>query len=116
MASLNMAGPFTFSESGIDNAIQKNRKGNYALGSANQDGTLNVAYIGRSDSDLNAELKQRLGTHDYPSFKASYANSISEAYEKECQNYHDFGENKSLANEIHPAKPNSNHRCPICGQ
>jgi len=107
-----MNGPFKFDNSGIDNAIVLNKIGNYALGSANQDGTLSVAYVGRSDTDLNVELKQRLQTHNYPHFKASYASSVKEAYEKECKNYHDFNPSK---NEIHPAKPNSNHKCPICG-
>ena len=112
MASLGMSGPFPFTNTGIDNTIQSDKIGNYALGSANQDGTLNVAYVGRSDNDLNAELKQRLETHNHPNFKASYASSPKEAYEKECKNYHDFDPSQ---NKIHPAKPNSNYRCPICG-
>ena len=116
MASLNMSGPFPFSNLGINNAVKRNKIGNYALGSANQDGTLRVGYEGRSDNDLNAELKQRLQTHNYSSFKASYAISPKAAYEKECKNYHDFGVNKSLSNDIHPAKPDLNYRCPICGQ
>ena len=55
-----MSGPFPFSDSGIDNSVQNNRIGNYALDSANQDGTLKVAYVGRSDTDLNAELKTKI--------------------------------------------------------
>ncbi len=113
MTSLNLSGPFKFTSDGIDNAIDDNKIGNYALGTKNKDGNgLTVSYVGRSDSDLKSELKQRLDTHKHPDFKASYANSAEEAYKKECQNYHDFSPSE---NEIHPAKPNSNINCPICG-
>ena len=112
MASLNMSGPFSFTESGIDSAIHDNKIGNYALGSKNDKNGLGISYVGRSDNDLKSELKQRLQTHPHSHFKASYANSVEEAYIKECQNYHDFSPPE---NEIHPAKPNSNINCPICG-
>ena len=112
MASLDMSGPFSFTDNGIDSAIHDNKIGNYALGSENPKGGLNVSYVGRSDNDLKSELKQRLQTHPNSHFKASYANSAKEAYEKECKNYHDFDPSQ---NQIHPAKPNSNYGCPICG-
>ncbi len=54
----------------------------------------------------------------YERFKFSYADSIQEAYEKECQNYHDFGgEEGYLRNKEHPAKPDRYEgTCPICGR
>jgi len=60
-----------------------------------------------------SELKQRLETHPNSHFKASYAGSVKEAYEKEGKNYHDFNPPQ---NQIHPAKTNSNTQCPVCGQ
>ena len=108
-----MNAPFPFNEKSIDNTIHDNKIGNYALGSINDKDGLSVSYVGRSDNDLKAELKQRLQTHPHSHFKTSYANSVEEAYNKECQNYHDFSPSE---NEIHPAKPNLNIQCPVCGQ
>jgi len=115
MASLDMKGPFTFDAPTINQVIHDNKIGNYALGSKNEKGGLNASYVGRSDTDVKIELHARLQTHKHPHFKCSYANSVKEAYEKECKNYHDFGPD-NLENEIHPAAPDgSNLRCPICG-
>lgn len=113
MSSLNMKGPFTFTNDGINDVIQDDIIGNYALGIINDKGGLTVSYVGRSDADLKSELKQRLDTHPHSHFKASSASSAEEAYNKECQNYHDFSPSE---NEIHPAKPNLNIQCPVCGQ
>ena len=113
MPNLNMKGPFTFTNDVIDDVIQDDIIGNYALGEVNDKGRLTVTYVGRSDTDLKSELKQRLDTHPHSHFKASFASSVEEAYNKECQNYHDFSPSE---NEIHPAKANSNIKCPICGQ
>lgn len=107
-----MSEPFSFTEDGIDSVIHDNKIGNYALGSKNGNGGLTVSYVGRSDSDLKAELKQRLQTHSHSHFKASYAKNVEEAYNIECQNYHDFSPSE---NEIHPAKPDPNMKCPVCG-
>ncbi len=115
MPSLDMNGPFSFTNEEIDSRIRDNKIGNYALGSKNSKGGLNVSYVGRSDTDLKAELKQRLETHDHSHFKASYANSPKEAFEKECKNYHDFGGKNELENKIHPARPkNVNWKCTEC--
>jgi len=116
MGNLSMSGPFDFDENGIDNAIHDNKIGNYALGTKNEKGGLDVSYVGRSDNDLKAELKTRLQTHNHSHFKASYAKSAEEAYRNECQNYHDFDPDK-LENKIHPDAPNeTNLTCKICGK
>ena len=37
------------------------------------------------------------------------------AFEKECQNYHDFGGSKKLDNKIHPDRPkDKDYECPVC--
>lgn len=108
-----MKGPFIFTSDGIDDVIKDNIIGNYALGTVNDKGGLSVSYVGRSDTDLKTELKQRLDTHPHPNFKASSADSAEEAYKKECQNFHDFSPPE---NENHPAKPNLSVKCPVCGQ
>ena len=112
MASLGMEGPYNFTSSEIDRVVTKTSPGNYALGLSND--TFNVNYVGRSDSNVNQELKVRLDSK-YKHFKYSYATSSKTAFEKECRNYHDFGGSKSLDNEIHPSRPaGTSYECPVC--
>ena len=112
MAKLNMTGTFILSNEEIDKRVTKTSAGNYALGRV-ENNTFYVKYVGRSDNDLNKRLKDWVGS--YESFKFSYASSPKSAFEKECENYHDFGENKSLDNKAHPDRPdNANWSCPNC--
>ncbi len=114
MATLGMEGPYSFTSSEIDRIVTRTSPGNYALGYTKDDGTFIVQYVGRSDSDVNQELKARLATK-YSKFKYSYATSPKAAFEKECRNYHDFGGNKDLDNEIHPSRPaGADWECPSC--
>lgn len=102
MAQLNMEGPYSLTLEVIDKKVRKATIGNYALGKT-EGGTFIVQYVGRSDIDLNARLKDHIGF--YSEFKFSYASSAKEAYAKELRNYTDFGGSDSLDNEIEPAKP-----------
>lgn len=81
-----------------------------------EDGNFSIMYIGRSDTDLQTEIIARSGA--YPQcthFMYSYANTIKEAFEKECKNFHDCGGAESLLNKIHPDKPNgADYKCPYC--
>ena len=114
MASLNMQGPYPLTRDKIDEVITKTSAGNYALGYVNEEKTFIVQYVGRADADVASRLKQHVG-EKYKRFKYSYATSPKAAFEKECHNYHDFGEGKSLDNKIHPDRPaNSNWKCPRC--
>lgn len=114
MASLGMEGPYSFTSSEIDEAVTKTSPGNYASGHKNEEGTFIVEYVGRSDTDVNKELKARL-TNKYKHFKYSYATSPKAAFEKECHNYHDFGGKEKLDNEIHPSRPaGTDWECPVC--
>jgi hypothetical protein len=116
MPSLDMSGPFDFTSQETDRHVEPKRIGNYALGNMKDDGTtFLVKYVGRSDTDLNVELKARLDK-PYRKFKFSYAGSVREAFDKECRNYHDFGGKGSLDNEVHPARPpGANWPCPVSG-
>ena len=112
--TLDMEGPFSLTSIGIDSQITRTAAGNYALGNKNAKGIFIVKYVGRSDSDVNARLKQHLDS-GHEMFKYSYATSPKAAFEKECKNFHDFGENGKLENEIHPDRPNdSRWKCPYC--
>ena len=77
-----MQGPYSFTSSEIDKILTRTSPGNYALGRTDDD-TFFVSYVGRSDSDINQELKSRL-TRNYTKFKYSYATSPKAAFEKEC--------------------------------
>ena len=114
MATLNMNGPYDLTAVKVTAVVTKTSAGNYALGYVNTDNVFVVQYVGRADSDVAARIKQHVG-ENYKSFKYSYATSPKAAFEKECHNYHDFGENKKLHNKIHPDRPaDSGWKCPCC--
>lgn len=88
--------------------------GAYVLGYKNQQGSFVVQYVGRSDTDINARLLQHL-EEGYLSFKFQQLSTIYDAFCKECNLYHDFGENKLLKNKEHPDRPvGTNYLCPRC--
>jgi hypothetical protein len=116
MASLNMNGPYPLTAQRIDEVVTRTSPGNYALGRVS-DGTFYVSYVGRSDDDVKARLKSWVDAkpNRYKRFKFSYATSPKAAFEKECHNYHDFGENETLDNKSHPQRPaGTNWKCPVC--
>ena len=118
MASLGMLGPFALTDIDVNKRVPENVMGNYAFLQKKwlTDEYL-VRYVGRSDSDLKKEIKQQVKTDRAKGcthFKYSIAKSVKEAFEKECKNYHDFGESECLYNDIHPAKPaGTKYECPI---
>ena len=120
MASLGMLGPFALTDIDVNKRVPENVMGNYAFGYIDkEDGAFVVCCVGRSDFDLKKEIKQQMRndcakgcTH----FMFSIAKSKKEAFEKECRNYHDFGECDCLNNDIHPAKPaGTEYKCPVGG-
>jgi len=126
MASLNMRGPFLLTDEEVNIRVEEGKMGNYAYGYLEKrDGRqiFIVRYVGRSTTDLRREIKERHKSEskftplDCEYFKFSYATSVREAYEKECHNFHDFGEEQSLLNDAHPAKPEEggSYCCPVEG-
>lgn len=118
MPNLNMNnGPYALTNEEVRRRVDVNMKGNYAFGNTEEDGLFHVYYVGRSDTDLQAEIIAR--SADFPQltqFMFSYASSAKEAYEKECKNYHDFM-CPALLNKIHPDRPDgTDYHCPECGQ
>ncbi|WP_106496136.1 hypothetical protein [Lentibacillus sp. Marseille-P4043] len=117
MSSLDMKGSYVYSLESISSVITKKSPGNYVLGYKNEDNEFIVRYVGRADSDLNDRIKDHLSKNKYRHFKYSYASSAKAAFEKECRNYHDFGEKEKLDNKIHPDSPDgTNRKCPSCGK
>lgn len=120
MATLDMLGPFALTDNEVNKSVPENVMGNYAFGYIDkEDGAFVVCYVGRSDFDLKKEIKQQMRTHRAKGcdhFMFSTAKTKKEAFEKECRNYHDFGECDCLNNDIHPAKPaGTKYNCPIEG-
>jgi len=103
-------GPYPLTDSGVDANVSASI-GAYALGEHRTDGIFYIDYIGRSDVNLAARLKQHV-TEPSPHFRFTYCPSAKAAFEKECNLYHDFTPPK---NKVHPARPqNSNWSCPRC--
>jgi hypothetical protein len=73
-----------------------------------------VRYIGRSDTDVRAELKAQ-GYDETGGFKWVEAPSQREGFEMQCRLYHDFGGSDALENEDHPDRaPGTRWTCPVC--
>ncbi len=115
MASLNMEGPYVLVPDKIDEQITAKTPGNFALGYI-VDTDFIVIYIGRADEDLNTVLKDFVfWRSDCLFFKYAVAKTAKEAFEKECINFHDFGETVNLKNIHHPEPPpQSRWKCPGC--
>lgn len=104
-------GPHELTQAAVDRAVVGTGPGAYALGEQNSSGGINVSYVGRSDEDLNARLKDWIGS--YKHFKYGFYPTAEAAFMKECRLYHHFN---TAANQIHPARPaGSNAKCPVCG-
>ena len=112
MASTGLHGIHELSDKGINSNVDTTGIGCYALGTANNQGGLNVLRIGRSDIDLNKRLHQYVKfSNKYPYFKYGFLNSVKDCYEYECKLWHKFTPSN---NPNHPDKPNgTNYRCPI---
>jgi hypothetical protein len=113
MESIEMKGPFDLTADSINVQVAELSSGNYVLGNFDCKGIPFIKYTGRSDCDLNTEIKKFIGK--YQLFKFLYASSVQEAFEKECKYYHDYGESNELDNKVHPDRPaGTDWLCPIC--
>lgn len=122
MATLDMYGPFRLNNEEVDKMVRENKIGNYAygyIGYKKGKRTFVVRYVGRSDSDLKTEIRQQMKTDRAKGcthFVYSVAESVKDAFEKECRDFHYFGGADKLNNQNHPAKPaGTNYKCPVIG-
>lgn len=98
----------------VAEVVTKTSAGNYALGYLESDGGFVPEYVGRADEDVKDRLSQHARQKKYQRFKFSYASSPKAAFEKECQNWHDW--KGQLDNKIHPDRPaGTNWKCPVAG-
>ena len=109
--SAGLSASHTLDPETIAAVVSRKSPGVFALGRS-EAGTFYIRYVGRSDDDVAAVLKEHVG--DYQHFKFAYFGSSRTAFEKECQLYHDFGETK-LNNRFHPLRPSAGSwHCPRC--
>jgi hypothetical protein len=117
MPKLDMDGPFDLKNGVIDEEIGKDVIGNFALGFMNKNGKFVVKAVGRSDANLNKDLKsakrkfsggffgQLLGKSKLDKFKYSVAANADSAYQVEQRAFEDFGGPKNLLNKEPPTPP-----------
>jgi predicted RNA-binding Zn-ribbon protein involved in translation (DUF1610 family) len=108
-----LRGTFALNEQTVNEEVGYGSSGVYALG-RKEGKTFYVRYFGRSDSDVNAKLKEYIGKYD--SFKFEYFESPETAFSKECELYHAFcGPEGRLDNKTHPDRPQgATWQCPKC--
>ncbi len=111
MPVFTMSGPYPLSHRGIDSNIPLGTAGVFVLGTINGRGNLKVVEaIGRSDSDLAAELKRHVGKS--PEFLFQRAGSAAEAFQMECDLFHQI----RRFDFPHPVRPSGTLlKCSICG-
>ena len=116
MIELTMANIYPLASPVIDDLIPPKTIGNYVLGYRYGE-TIQVKYVGRSDTDLNRRLKEHLDD-PYDAFMFSTQNTPEEAYIEECWNWHWCdGPQGRLDNEILPDRPEGcEEHCPVCGR
>ena len=109
MASPELSDMYSLTDATINEAVTQTSAGVYALDRTST-GPFTVAYVGRSDTDLNGRLHQH--TKSYKYFRAAYCSSPKAAFEAECELYHDY---TPPDNVNHPARPAyAGWKCPRC--
>ena len=113
--STDIKHPCNLSAQAIAEAVTRMSAGTYALGRV-QENRFCPLYVGRSDDDVARELRGWVGEKArYKVFVFSYAPTAQAAFERECEDYHDFGATERLDNAQHPQRPaQTDWLCPRC--
>jgi hypothetical protein len=111
MAMPDMIGPLPLTRAAIDEEFRVKLAGAYVIGSRTPEQVMKVPYVGRSDDDLGGRLRTHVGNYD--AFAYVIADSPQQAYELQCQIYHELMPSR---NTQHPYKPTGvKCACPVCG-
>ena len=104
-------GPHPLTDDEINAHVSGSLAGAYALGFTVTDGVFDVDFVGRSAHDLRAKLLFHT-PYRHPEFLFTYCRNDEEAYDRECELYHEFHPRDNL---VHPAAPLDSHlHCKIC--
>lgn len=110
MAQPDLCGPFALTDFVIDREVAENLPGAFVLEDSANLVHFRVAYVGRSDTDVNNQLHVHVGC--YKRFRFEYCSSDRAAFEKQCVLYHDF---EPRDNPVHPQRPaGEDWTCPRC--
>jgi hypothetical protein len=105
---------FRFEQIVLDRLIRPGQAGNFVLGYKDDKGEFVPRVIGRSDTDVRAELMSRLVEPHLPYFKFSISTPTG-AFQTECAQFHNF--RGQIENSAHPVSPiGLELRCFLCGQ
>lgn len=108
-----LVGPISMDASTVREFVWSGMPGYYLL-EDKIEGYRVPRYVGRSDSDLQQEMIQRIQM-GHPEAEFFYSPSAEQAYYAECALYHAYINLGSLRNERHPDKPDGiNVECPYC--
>jgi hypothetical protein len=99
----------------VAEVLKKVAPGSYVLGRVEENGFC-ALFVGRADTDLASELRDWVGeSARYKAFLFSYAPNAKSAFERECEDFHDFGGIERLDNPGHPERPDgTDWLCPQC--
>ena len=115
LQSTDIAGPHRLTPQSITEVVTETSPGNFTLGSVQENGFC-VLYVGRADRDVAKQLRSWVS--QYPHYKAfvfGYASSPRAAFDKECEDFHDYGGTERLDNTVHPTQPvKTDWLCPRC--
>jgi hypothetical protein len=104
-----LRGPFRLTTGDVNENVMR-RPGVYTL-FERREGP--VKYVGRSDTDLQRELRENVGRGNYQFFKFDHCGK-REAWVRECHLYHRH--RKTTDNVKHPDRPaNPMWKCPYEG-
>lgn len=107
-----LQGPYELSIECINRTLPAGQPGVFALGYVDSAGTFRIQSVGRDDSDLRQRLRDMIGSSNR--FKYAGAANSQEAFEQECELFHQF---KPRGNVMHPQRPQgSKWKCPRCFQ
>ncbi|MCX7835841.1 MAG: hypothetical protein N2450_07210 [bacterium] len=108
-------GPFDLDIDVIEANVVRTGPGNFRLGHNDIWGQFSVRMIGRSDDDIKAELRKHALKKKYTRFTFALADTIRQAYERMCKDYHKFRGNGYLDTLKHPYAPHKHdYPCPVC--
>jgi hypothetical protein len=115
VSSTNGQGPHSLTLQSIAEVVTETSPGSYTLGHVRENGFC-ILYVGRSDDDVAKQLRSAMRQHPhYKAFVFRYAPNPRAAFDKECEDFHDFGGTERLDNMGHPKPPvETDWLCPRC--
>lgn len=110
LTGTGLRGPFSLTPDVIDEELADKCPGAYALGFIDHLGRFSITYVGSAGEDLKSKLRSHTGTATH--FKFRHFAEQRQAFEKECEMFHQF---MPTGNFLHPSRPpGADWTCPRC--